>query len=252
MSGSTEFPLPGKTARVRDTFLWAAKCLKGIPHHHNPPLHSGNGLIGAFRGRSWDMNRLVGNQDLRLSGMVHHLDYPGIHVRFGGQPVGCKATETLTVPILVGKSPAMSAGQTRAEYLGLTAVEKRRQVGGHTHPPPVSPLRQPTHPPTHAVDPAADRVGGRLLNTRTGALSGSATEIKTPVPGDCLDEFPAVRSVGILGEESAVGCAPKGSAPHSAWSWGKFPKAPTQCHLPPDIRSHDDHGSHPLVMPAVS
>ena len=62
------------------------------------------------------------------------------------------------------------------------------------------------------------------MNTRTGALSGSATEIKTPVPGNCLDEFPAVRSVGILGEESAVGGAPFGSvvAPPTARRVGEI------------------------------
>ena len=73
------------------------------------------------------------------------------------------------------------------------------------------------------------------MNTRTGALSGSATEIKTPVPGDCHDEFTGLRSAGILGEEFAVGAAPLGSVaapPHGLLSW-RNPSVPTQCHLPP-------------------
>ena len=58
------------------------------------PLHSENGLIGAFRGHSRDrgLGRFVANQDLRSGGRVHHLDYPGIHVRLGGESVGRKAT----------------------------------------------------------------------------------------------------------------------------------------------------------------
>ena len=58
----------------------------------------------------------MANQDLRSGVVVHHMDYPGIHVRFDGQPVGRKATETLTVPKLAGGLPAMNAGQPRWEH----------------------------------------------------------------------------------------------------------------------------------------
>ena len=95
----------GKKTGVRDVFLWAAKRLKKIPHHRNPPLHSENGFIGAFKGRTRDLNPFVAYQDLRSAGRVHHMDYPATHVRLGGQPVGRKVTETPTVPILVRVLP---------------------------------------------------------------------------------------------------------------------------------------------------
>ena len=106
----------GKKTGVRDVFLWAAKRLKKIPHHRNPPLHSENGFIGAFKGRTRDLNPFVANQDLRLGGRVPHLDYPGIHVRLDGQLVGHKATHTLTVPKLAGEFPAMNTGQPWSEH----------------------------------------------------------------------------------------------------------------------------------------
>ena len=96
----------GKKTGVRDVFLWAAKRLKKFPHHRNPPLHSENGLIGAFKGRTRDLNLFVAYQEPRSAGRVHHMDYHAIHVRLGGQPVGRKATETPTVPILVRVLPA--------------------------------------------------------------------------------------------------------------------------------------------------
>ena len=95
----------GKKTGVRDVFLWAAKRLKKILHHRNPPLHSENGLIGAFKGRTRDLNLFVAYQDPRSAGRVHHMDYPATHVRLGGQPVGRKVTETPTVPILVRVLP---------------------------------------------------------------------------------------------------------------------------------------------------
>ena len=99
------------------SFCGLQSVFKEIPRHHNPPLHSENGLIGAFRwqpGR--DLGRFVAYQDLRSGGRVHHLDYPGIHVRLGGESVGRKATETLIFPPLAGELPAMNAGQPRWEH----------------------------------------------------------------------------------------------------------------------------------------
>ena len=108
---------------MKDVFLWAAKRLKKIPHHRNPLLHSGNGLIGAFRGHSRDLGRFVANQDLRTDVVFHHLAFQAIHDLFGGEPVGRKATETLTVRKLAGELPAMNAGHPRSEYFGLTGVK---------------------------------------------------------------------------------------------------------------------------------
>ena len=50
------------------------------------------------------------------------MDYPGIHVRFGGQSVGRKATETLTIRKLARELLAMNAGQPRWEHQGFTST----------------------------------------------------------------------------------------------------------------------------------
>ena len=110
-----------KTTGVRDLFRWAAKSFKEIPRHPNPLIHRDNGLIGAFRGSSRDLGRFVAYQDFRSGGRVHHLDYHGIHIRFGGQSVGRKATETLIFPPLAGELPAMNAGHPGRSISGLQA-----------------------------------------------------------------------------------------------------------------------------------
>ena len=157
---------------MRDVFLWAAKRLKKIPRHPNPLIHRDNGLIGAFRGSSRDLGRFVAYQDLRSGGRVHHLDYPGIHVRFGGQSVGRKATETLIFPPLAGELPDMNAGHPRSEYFGLTGVKNAGRSAvpestlGKTSPQPATAVthiyRQPrlcANQPTLAVDPASGQRG---------------------------------------------------------------------------------------------
>ena len=157
---------------MRYVFLWAEKCFKEIPHHPNLLLHSENGLIGAFREHSRDLGRFVAYQDLRSGGRVHHLDYPAIHIRLGGQSVGRKATETLIVPKLAGELPAMNAGHPRSEYFGLTGVKNTGRSAvpestlGKTSPQPATAIthiyRQPricAGQPTQAVEPGSGQRG---------------------------------------------------------------------------------------------
>ena len=225
---------------MRDLFLWAEKCFKEIPHHPNPLLHSENGLIGAFRGHSRDLGRFVAYQDLRSGGRVHHMDYPAIHVRFGGQSVGSKATETLIFPPLAGELPAMNAGHPRLEYFGLTGVKNTGRSAvpestlGKTSPQPATAVthiyRQPgicASQPTQAVDPARGQrgttahlcqdprkfeVGYRDPNTGSRRLSSR-------IPGPPV----APESLAV---SSTWGALPLGalSAPHGASSWGNSPR----------------------------
>ena len=185
------------------------------------------------------MNRLVANQDLRLAGRVYHLDYPGIHVRFGGQSVGCKATETLTVPILVGKSSAMNADRPGRSILG--SQPQKTPAGRRSQIPPWIKLHHGRRPRSHTSTASlgfsppnphrqlswpSDSEGGRLFTTRTRARSGWATETQILVPGGCLDQFPGLRGARMLGEEFALGALPLGalSRPPRRVELGEFPR----------------------------
>ena len=147
---------------MRDVFLWAAKRLKKFPHHRNPPLHGENGLIGAFKGRTRDLNLFVANRDLRSAGRVHHMDYPGIHVRFGGQSVGQQShgdSHISTIgrgitgyerrPAPVGELGAQKRGKRQQVSRSRIHARENLTTAGdadHTHLPPASALRQPTRP----------------------------------------------------------------------------------------------------------
>ena len=203
---------------MRDLFLWAAKSFKEIPCHPNPLIHRDNGLIGAFRGSSRDLGRFVAYQDLRSGGRVHHLDYPGIHVRFGGEPVGRKATETLIVPKSAGELPAMNAGHPRSEYFGLTGVKNTGRSAvpeftlGKTSPQPAPAVthiyRQPrlcASQPTLAVDPAS------------GQRGTTAHHCQDPLKFEIGHRDPNTRSRRLSSRIPRPPVAPESSANSSPW-----------------------------------
>ena len=79
---------------------------------------------------------------------VHQLGFQAIQMRFGGQSIGRKATETLIYPPLAGEFPTMNAGQPRWEHQGLRRGKSAaRSAAPESTPGKTSP--QPTAAITH-------------------------------------------------------------------------------------------------------
>ena len=236
---------------MRDVFPWAAKCFKEIPHHHNPLLHSENGLIGAFRGHGRDLGRFVANQDLRADVVVHHLAFQAIHDLFDGQPVGRKATETLIVPKLAGKLPAMNAGHPRSEYFGLTGVKNTGRsavpestLGKASQQPATAIIhihRQPricAGQPTQAVDPAS------------GQRGTTAHHCQDPRKFEVGYRDPNTRSRRLSSRIPRPPVAPESSANSSPWGalpLGAPPTARRVGEIPHDGNPMSPAAGHPAA-----
>ena len=151
---------------------------------------------------------------------------------------------------------------------GTQKREKRRQVGGpriharenlptagggdRTHLPPVSALRQPTHPSSGpgqrtARGEGSSSLGQAFFRARPLRPKHRSRRLSLRIPRP-----PVAPESSANG--SPLGGAPVGSAerPPRRVGLGISLTTSTQCHPPPDIPQQDDHCSNPSVMPAVS
>ena len=141
-------------------------------------------------------------QDLRSGVVVHHLAFQAIHDLFDGQS-GWEQSHGDSHISTIGRG--IPGYEHRPAPVGASGAHRgeRRQVGGprihavenfttagngdHTHLPPASDLRQPSHPSGGPGQRTARYDGPSPPGP--DIRSGSAAETQTPGPGDCLHEF---------------------------------------------------------------